>query len=171
MEISAKSPQDSLYVEGIGITSGVRTTDMAARPPMKRWVHISEEGGDPWVLPIWSAANRSRRAGRSTKLTERMSELGVHVSTRLNLLPQVIRRINEGAASVNAEVSARPAGHEFYPRAQAYALRIDKTLKFRLLLDIDSLLFEMNSLYELWCEFFKALHVHAAKKNACQDGQ
>jgi hypothetical protein len=116
------------------------------------------------VLPIWTAANAAIKAGRSKSLTKRMSELGVHISTRLNLVPRVIQRINEGTAAVNAAVAARPTGHEFSPDTQAYALRIDKNLKFRLLLDIDSLLFEMNSLYELWCEFFKALHIHAAKK-------
>lgn len=120
------------------------------------------------MLPIWVAVNSAIKAGRVKTLTKRLSELGVHISTRLNLVSQVIQRINEAAATVNAAVSARPAGHEFSPGKQAYALRIDKTLKFRLLLDIDSLLFEMNSLYELWCELFKALHVHAAKTMPAQ---
>jgi hypothetical protein len=123
---------------------------MTRRPSIKRWVHISEEGGDPWVLPIWTAANSAIKAGRAKKLTKRMRELGVHISTRLNLVHRVIQRINESATAVNIAVSARPADHEFSPATQAYALRIDKTLKFGLLLDIDSLLFEMNSLYELW---------------------
>ncbi len=134
---------------------------MAARRPVKRWVHFSEEGGDPWVLPIWSAVNAAIRGGRSRNITKRLSELGVHISTRLNLLPHAIRRVNEGTVAVNATLANLSSNHVFLPGLQAQALRIDKTLKFHLLLDVDSLLFEMNSLYELWSEFFKAFHLHA----------
>ncbi len=134
---------------------------MVGRPTIRRWVHISEVGGDRWVLPIWRAVNTAVEAGRAKKLTKRLRELGVHISTRLNLLPRVIQRINEGADAINAVVADRPPGHDFSPKTEAYALEIDDTLKFRILLDIDSLLFELNSLYELWCELFKALHVHA----------
>ena len=141
---------------------------MAERNSLKLWVHLSELGGDSWILPVWAAVNAAVSAGRAKQLTQRLKELGGHISLRLNFIPQVVQRINEGTTALNSAVAARPSGHEFSPSKQAYALQIDRKLKYRLLIDIDSLLFELNSLYELWCELFKALHVHASKNMPLQ---
>jgi hypothetical protein len=137
---------------------------MSSKPSIKRWVHISEQGGNPWVLPIWVAAHSAFKSGRAKKITKRLRELGLHISIRLNLIPRVIRRIDEGVAAVNDTVAARPPGHESSATTEGYSLPIDDNLKYELLLDIDSLLFELKSLYELWEEFFKALHNHLKKQ-------
>ena len=107
---------------------------MVGRPTIRKWVHISESGGDPWVLPIWRAVNSAINAGRANTLTKRLRELGVHISTRLNLLPRVIERINEGTDAINAIVAGRPPGHDYSQNTEAYALDIYGTLKFRILL-------------------------------------
>ena len=43
------------------------------------------------------------------------------------------------------------------------ALRVDDNLKYSLLADLDSLLFELNAVCELMTTFFEQLYVHAGK--------
>ncbi len=56
-----------------------------------KWLHLEELGGDPWVLPIWSAF----AAEKVPPLPKELGELGIHASTRLNLLPRIIARLND----------------------------------------------------------------------------
>lgn len=30
----------------------------------KKWLHISETGSDPWVLPIWASIHKAIKEGR-----------------------------------------------------------------------------------------------------------
>jgi hypothetical protein len=136
---------------------------MVGHSPMKLWVHIADEVGDPWVLQIWGAARSAIKAGKVKELTRRMRELGPHISTRLSLVSRAIVRFNCGAEAVVAAVEARPDGHDYSANSEAYAFRIDRDIKLNLLLDADSLLFELASLCELWNEFFGCVHKHAGK--------
>jgi hypothetical protein len=68
-----------------------------------RWLHITELGGDPWVLPIWNAANEAVKAGRVMPLPADVYRLGLHVSTRLNILPGVVQRVNAGTSHLISE--------------------------------------------------------------------
>ena len=116
---------------------------------VKKWLHINEMGGDSWVLPIWSAIIEATESGDIDPLTKELSEFGLFISTRLNILPRIIARINREVeelfiASQNHEIS-----HEFSDGKQGYAFTVDANLKYNLLADIDSILFELNSVCEL----------------------
>jgi hypothetical protein len=52
-----------------------------------------------------------------------------------------------------------------------YVFPLDDELKHNLLLDIDSLLFEVNSCCELITRFFKLLHQHKGQLSQTQAGQ
>ena len=58
-----------------------------------KWLHLNEMGGDPWVLPIWGAVNEAIKAKKVPTISKDLSELGLHVSIRLNVLPRVVRRL------------------------------------------------------------------------------
>ena len=61
-----------------------------------QWLHIDTDVGDTWVLPIWSAVNNAIRSKRVAPLTKEMSELGLHISTRLDILPIVVSSERSG---------------------------------------------------------------------------
>jgi hypothetical protein len=54
---------------------------------IKRWKHIEDIGGDCWVLPIWRSINVAVNNGRMIQPPKKFSNLALHVSTRLTLLP------------------------------------------------------------------------------------
>jgi hypothetical protein len=128
-----------------------------------KWLHLDERGGNPWVLPIWTAVNKAIATKRVAQITGEMSELAVHISARLNVLPRVIERLNDEVASLLDAVKLHTPQHIFTVNAEGHAISIDNNLKYRLIADIDSLLFEVNSCAELIRTFFGLLHNHAGQ--------
>lgn len=127
---------------------------------VKRWLHLSELGGDQWVLPVWGAVNAAVEARKVHRLSDACYNLGLHVSTRLNILPRVVRRVNEGTSQLLAAARAHGPEDVFTKSEDGYAFPVDNDLKYCLLADIDSLLFELNSACELMMQLFGLLHSH-----------
>lgn len=115
---------------------------------------------DPWVLPIWNAIHRAVQERRTADPGDAASQLALHLSTRLAMLPRIFGRINQECNDLYASIAARPPHHECTATHDGYAFPLDDELKHDLLLDIDSLLFEVNSCCELITTFFTLLHQH-----------
>jgi len=128
-----------------------------------KWLHITELGGDPWVLPIWNAANEAVKAGRLVPLPADVYRIGLHVSTRLNILPRVVKRVNAGMSHLISETKGHGPEYEFTEAQEGYAYPVDNDLKYSLLADIDSLLFELNSACEFMTCLFSLLHSHVGQ--------
>lgn len=136
---------------------------------VKKWIHLNELGGDPWVLPIWTSVHDAIKRGKVKEIPTDLSEQGVYISARLNFLPRIVSRINAEVVSLIDVVKTHKAEHVFSENCEGVAFPIDDDLKYQLLIDIDSLLFELNSLCELMGQFFERLHALAgtsmSKKN------
>jgi len=115
------------------------------------------------VLPIWSAVIESVKAKKVRPVPDACFQLGLHLSTRLNILPRVVRRVNEGTSQLLAASKDHGPQHVFTRAKDGYALPVDKNLKYNLLADIDSLLFELNSACELMMKLFAMLHAHVGQ--------
>jgi hypothetical protein len=66
-------------------------------------LHIDMQITDPWVLPIWNAIHEAVRKGRTTHPGDSASQLSLHLSTRLAMLPVIFRRTDKGIG-----ISVRP---------------------------------------------------------------
>jgi len=128
---------------------------------VNKWLHIDESVGDPWVLPIYSALNTAVQNGRAKVLPPQTRELGFALSTRLNILPRVFSRINDEVATLYQECKSHGPEHVFQTKKDGYAFRVTEDLTYHILIDIDSLLFELNSCCELINKFFQALYNHS----------
>jgi len=134
-----------------------------------KWIHLNELGSDPWVLPIWASVHDAIQKGKIKEIPVELSEQGLYISTRLNFLPRIVSRINTEVVKLLEAVKAHKPEHEFSEKHEGVAFVFDDDLKYQLLIDIDSLLFELNSLCEMMGQFFEKLHVLAGtsmpKKN------
>jgi hypothetical protein len=137
------------------------------------WIHFEELAGDPWILPIYAAVNTAVDQGRYKRLPAKTYSLGQHVTTRLNLLPHVVARLNESCLSVYEKIKIHDEGHIFSGDKDGYVFRLDSTVKYLLIADINSLLFEANACTELIIEFAQALYLHvgrpSSKENILKD--
>ena len=125
----------------------------------KKWVHINYEVGDPWIGSIWTALNIAENSGKAFRISKEVkSQLGLSISTRLDMLPRIVRRINIAVNQVYGTVEKHQTKHVFTEKQEGYAFNIEEDLKFNLLIDIDSLLFELNSVCELMRSLMKFLY-------------
>ena len=116
---------------------------------VSKWLHIDEKLGDPWVGPIYSALNTAVQEGRANKLPQQTIELGLALSTRLNVLPRVIRRLNTEVGTLYQECKSHGPEYVFQTKKDGYAFPVTEDLPYYILIDIDSLIFELNSCCEL----------------------
>lgn len=128
-----------------------------------KWLHIEELSGDPWVLPIWSSVNDAVQKGKINSLPNEVYELGVYISTRLNILPRIVKRINADVEELFIVAGRHEESNVFAKTKKGNALRINNDLKYNIICDIDSLLFEINSVCELITKLFESLYSHAGK--------
>ena len=130
----------------------------------EKWIHINTKVGDPWILPIWSAVNDAEMSGKSSPISKEVkSQLGLSISTRLDMLPRIVHRINEEVNEVYKTTKAHKIEHVYTAQKEGYVFDIEENLKFNLLIDIDSLLFELNSVCELMTNLFFVLYTHIGR--------
>jgi hypothetical protein len=130
----------------------------------QKWIHINYEGGDFWILPIWVAVNHAESSGKASPISKEVkSQLGLSISTRLDMLPRIVNRINSEVYQVFEAMKTHKKEHIFTEQREGYVFDIEENLKFNLLIDIDSLLFELNSLCELMSSLFFELYTHTGK--------
>lgn len=129
---------------------------------INKWLHLDELGGNPWVLPIWKAITKAVDARKYERPDRGLSELGIHITTRLNMLPRIIKRINKEWDNMRDLVSGCDEKYIFNKEKNGYAFSIDNNLKYNLIIDIDSFLFEINSCCELMKSFISKIYKHCA---------
>ena len=129
-----------------------------------KWIHINTNVGDPWILPIWTAVNDAESSRKASPIPKEVkAQLGLSISTRLDMLPRIVSRINHEVNKVYKATKAHKIEHIFTKHKEGYVFDIEENLKFNLLIDIDSLLFELNSVCELMTSLFFVLYTHIGK--------
>lgn len=116
--------------------------------PVSRWLHINYLALNEWAAwpaPIWAAAGR---ADPPIVIPGDLGQLALHVSTRLNMILQAHKRLNEDCQRLLAHAAQREPRYDSTPTQDGYAFKIPDEVTFRLLLDVDSVLFEINACCE-----------------------
>jgi len=115
----------------------------------EQWLHLQELGGDPWILPIWRAANSATEKGKIKPLPPEIHAFGPAISFKLNVIPRLIKRINQEASDLFAAVKSHTPEQVFSSQKNGFVIEVDCNLKYLLIGDIDVLLFEFKSCLEL----------------------
>jgi len=116
------------------------------------------------MIPIMRAATQAVSRGVVQPIPRELSELSLFLSPRLHMIPRIVSRINQGVKDLfSAAATAHTARHVFTPQQAGAAVRVDDALIYDLLVDIDSLLFELNAIAELMKALFTAVYSHAGK--------
>lgn len=131
---------------------------------ISEWIHIGSLWGDTWVLPIWNAIHEAEKKQKVKKAHQRFGEISLHISTRLDMLPIIGERIRKERDSLFEQINNHEPGHVFSKGKDGYVFKIDDNkLKYYLLIDIDSFLFEMDSCCELMTEYVGMVYEHIGK--------
>jgi hypothetical protein len=128
---------------------------------VESWLKISMTTTIYWVEPIWTAYRKARAAGLVPDIPHDLSQLAIHLSTRLDMLPHVLARIESEAKEIYKVGEQVPEEKRCRPRSKCYAIEVDDKLTRAFLLDVDSLLFEFESCCELITKFVAKVHTLA----------
>ncbi len=115
----------------------------------EKWIDIALLGSDQWCHPIWTAINQAVAEGRTTNPSREFNELCLNLMLRRSLLPRISGHINKGVRSLGVAVSKSGESHISTPSKQGNALVWDQESLLDLVLNIDSLLFELQSCVDL----------------------
>lgn len=129
-----------------------------------RWLHLNENVGDQWVLPILAAANAAAEAKKVDPVDKGTLAVGLHISTKLNILPRVIDRINQETVALFGAVKHHGPEHIFTKGNKGYAFPVNDNLKYDLIADIEAFLFEADATWGLIKRFVRHVHFVAGHK-------
>jgi len=95
------------------------------------------------------AINKAVADSRMTDPGQDIDELACHLSTKLDMLPRTETRIRKNCHALKKEVQQRDPCNDYQNGRNGKALNVANDLKYELLIDIDSLIFELKSCCEL----------------------
>src|SRR5437667_1902360 len=96
-----------------------------------KWLHLDYRGGDRWILPIISAANAAVARGAVSAIPLELSDLSLFVSTRLDMLPRIVSRINRGVVELYAAIrESYTPRHVFTPEQAGAVVRVDDRITY-----------------------------------------
>jgi hypothetical protein len=96
-----------------------------------RRLHLSELDSDPWVLPIYTAWNKAVAENRAAVRPDAVNEAGLHITTRLNLVHHIVRRLRRDLSALVKEVDKHVTKeHQYTPDHEGVALPIDDHMKY-----------------------------------------
>src|SRR5258706_15469147 len=115
-------------------------------PNPTEWIQLNEAPNDQWVLPIWTEANLAIKRGAVRPIPPAMSELALHVTTRLNIVPMAWKAASDKSTALITDATRRARVENiFRPGQPAYALSMSMTPAYEFILCIDSALFETHA--------------------------
>ena len=127
---------------------------------VSKWSHIAMLGGDPWVLPLWNAINDCIREGRVVKPSPFFYQVGMSISIRFDMLPIIVDRINQEAIKLYSRYKNVDSKYVYEKNKEARAFNVDDELTYSLIIDINSLLFETNAVWELIKNLIQNVYHH-----------
>jgi hypothetical protein len=133
---------------------------------IKRWKHICEIGGDPWVLSIWPSIHKSIPESKMKNSQKKLSELALYISTKLTMMPRIIERVNKQCNEIWDVTKKRNKEGDYWNGHEGHALLLDDELKYNLIIDLDSLIFELKSCLELMRQFLMEIYKLTNRKTS-----
>jgi hypothetical protein len=113
-----------------------------------KWVHIVLLDSDPWVLPILAAIDQ-KGYNRSN-----LSTISLSISIKIKMIYELVERINREYPELFKLIKKGIAEEYIFTNQKegyAFPLNGNESLKYNILIDLESLLFEINTC----CEFIE----------------
>jgi hypothetical protein len=116
-------------------------------------------GGDPWVLPIYAQVHRAVQAQRYASLPAHVTDLGLHISIRLNILSRVHRRLLDELGTLELEARDKyTEAQVFTSVAPGIVLDIDANVKYLVMADLHNFVSELDACLDQMKKFMHGLH-------------
>jgi len=131
---------------------------------VKQWVHIKDIYSNYWVDEIWTAFDKGVAKGNFPPKTKEISELALHISTRLEMIPWIVERVKSNLKSIGEVTKNIEAEHISTPDKMGFAFDLDREITYKFLIDFDTFMFEIDSCCELIITFIRLIYGHVGQQ-------
>jgi hypothetical protein len=134
-----------------------------AKLMVEKWLHLDFKAEGPWGYAISTAIQHAVTAGNVRPARRALSQMPLHIHTRLSMLARVVRRLNHECEAFYESVKKHGPEHVSRAGHKAVVFRVDDDLKYCLLADIDSFIFEIDACLDLFINLNQIVHGHTGK--------
>jgi hypothetical protein len=107
-----------------------------------------------------TAIHQAIKAGKVPPARRTLSQMPLHIHTRLSMLSRVVRRLNQECEALYESVKKHGPEHVSWAGHKAFVFPVDEDLKYCLLADIDSFIFEIDACLDLFINLNQMVHNH-----------
>jgi hypothetical protein len=144
------------------ISAGI-TANAKEKRMVEKWLHLDFEAEGPWGYAISTAIQQAIKAGKVPPARRTLSQMPLHIHTRLSMLSRVVRRLHQECEALYERVKKHNPEHVSRAGHKAFVFRVDDDLKYCLLADIDSFIFEIDACLDLFINLNYMVHGHTGK--------
>jgi hypothetical protein len=130
---------------------------------IEKWLHLNFTAGSTWGYALVAAIKRAVDEGRVSQPDREQRQMPLYIATRIDMLRRVTDRINQEYTDLCSEVKKHTSSHVFTLTQTAHAFDVDEDLKFHLLVDIDSLMFEAYACCDITTKCVELVYNHIGK--------
>lgn len=131
---------------------------------IRQWLYLEELGSDQCVLPIYAAWNQAVTENRVAERTDAITEAGLHITTRLNLVRRIGHRLGKNLAALMNNIAEHiTEDHLCTLEHEGIAVRVDNELKYLVIADLHSVVSEFDACIDSMKDFMHALHDHVKR--------
>jgi len=116
------------------------------------------------VLPIWPSIHKAIPENRIQKSQKKLSELALYISTKLTMMPHIFERVSKECSEIWDITKKRDKEVDYWNGHEGRALVLDDELTYNLIIDLDSLMFELKSCLEIMRRFLIEIYKLTNKK-------
>ncbi len=126
---------------------------------ISHWIHLTDLGGDNWALRIIGASNATPNS-----LGNEERELGTYISLKREIIRRIVSRIKDEIEELYNLVETHENDNVSSIMKDGTSFSVDNDLKYCLIADIEALLFELFSCWQITKRFVLKIHQHVGNR-------
>jgi hypothetical protein len=131
---------------------------------ISKWIMLQETLGDPWALKITGAINDACKRGATTTLGRDTRELGGYIRIKLGIIERLTNNLIPQISTLFKQVSGYKHDNVYTPAHEGYAFAVNHNLKYDLITNIEALILELISCWQITKRFVYHIYKHAGIK-------
>jgi hypothetical protein len=124
---------------------------------MNKILHFVTLGGTRWPYPLINAIREAQKSGMFSTLDETSFKYFGHIYYKVNIIDSVFERVEEQWNIILNDIENYTDDNIFTSEKEGYALKANDNIRYRIVADLEFILYEINSMLELMTKLIEPL--------------
>lgn len=127
---------------------------------ISKWINLTQVAGAQWDLEIYSAADKCECGNNDEVFRQEIRNIGQHISLKHEVIKVLSERIAKEHTQLLTLIDAHTSSHVSTKSHEGYAFDVDDELKYQLISDIESLIYQLLSCWQITKKFVLKIRQH-----------